>query len=86
MPEVDLRETRLRANQVESQSASYESSEVCCHVLRMWLAGSCESSEVCCHVLRIMKVHVSLFSLILTPVVQIDVVRIESNRKVPQMN
>ena len=34
MPEVDLRETRLRENRVESLSASYESSEVCCYVLR----------------------------------------------------
>ena len=34
MPEVDLREARLRANRVESLSASYESSEVSCYVLR----------------------------------------------------
>ena len=69
IPEVDLRETRLLANRVESWSAS------------------CESSEVCCHVLRMRKVHIiSLFHGSWLPVVRINAVRIESNRKVPQTN
>ena len=40
MSEVDLREPRLRVNRVDSQRASHESTEVCCHVLRNE-EGSC---------------------------------------------
>ena len=56
-------------------------------------ANPCESSrnvkcltEVCFHVLRTRKIYVSLFHRLWLPVVRVNALRIESNRKVPQTN